>query len=716
MTRPAAPRAVGGALTVITCVVALAACPRSPCGADQVERDGQCLTACNSSQDCPASHACVDGVCAARASSSSSGGVVSSSTSATPDSSSADTVTSAASPSSASSAGSTGAATTGGTPSASAGSSVGGNSSAPGATSVAAAGSSTATAASSSAPSSSTAGPDALRLLAPPGTPLTVGCVGPIGLEVLGPGGTPLAPAADLVVGLGASSPQAKWYLASACAGADVSSVTVPARSTALSLYLFQPVAGSASLTATAPPLATGTLTLDFVAGPVTAVEVTPLSPTTTVWDCTELVVTPRDAFGNLVGKTRTPPVQVTGSLGVRVSTAAGCSNPSASVTVTPAAASGTASVHALSRQAGTWPVMATSEGTTLSASVVVVPPVRHGECALTSTSVTCPVVPPLVRADRTVLVTQVSSDGLAPNDGMVLCRLVDTGAISCERTVSGPARTLTWHTLELARMSTVQRVDLQCSGSSGTVTAPLARAVNPSNAFLLLSSTGAGTTYNSDNFATVTLQDGGTVRVDAPGCGGRRHHVQVVELTGATVDRAELLLPAGEVRAELFFSNVASSSFLLASWRYTSQAPTASPPCSVMIEPNLPSASHDRARVDRGRGDTLGCADVELMTSLQRVRLPSPLVIDTTSVDFSITQLQQNKGLVGSLAPGLVLPFASAQALGHTSGGQVRQGGNTVACANAEIRVVADVELRRTQAGQQAGITLVQVGLTPPP
>ncbi len=245
-------------------------------------------------------------------------------------------------------------------------------------------------------------------------------------------------------------------------------------------------------------------------------------------------------------------------------------------------------SINALTLPAGTATLTLYARGTvpavvTLSASsppltqadlaVTLMPNVLRGLCALGdgTSSVDCPVTPPIMDPARAMLFFQATSTTNSPKDANVRCLLGDAGTITCRRVGDVGVANISWQLAQLQKGMRVQHLDVPATGPTTSI--PIER-VDGGSAFVLMSVSTGGSSQGQDDLVTVELASETEVRVTSPSdpaAVSGAYAIQVVELANAQVTRG-VAGPLGPDAGTLTLAGLPSvaqgRTFLLYSWR----------------------------------------------------------------------------------------------------------------------------------------------------
>lgn len=180
-----------------------------------------------------------------------------------------------------------------------------------------------------------------------------------------------------------------------------------------------------------------------------------------------------------------------------------------------------------------------------------VLPMVRTGECTIAgnATSMNCAVSPANLNLANTFMTFGVRSATDGPNKANVRCVQTSVSNIRCDRDGTGNGGDLAiirWYTVEHPRVR-VERPDVSCGTAQATWNGTFANSVNTAESFVLVSSRRGGNDVTGSSTLAARLTSGTQVelRVGRDTCdtgnGGDNYDVQVVQFTGAKVERAQL-------------------------------------------------------------------------------------------------------------------------------------------------------------------------------
>lgn len=325
------------------------------------------------------------------------------------------------------------------------------------------------------------------------------------------------------------------FYSNSGCTTALGSSqITLNSGNSAVTVYFRADNPASLTLTADSAGLTSGTQAATITAAMPTKLIIPTLDTTVEAGFCHPVVVERRDALDRLaipavatvITPVMTPPT-TTGALlftdavctvaaGATVSIGSGQS----STTVYFKGISGSLSGIIPGNQAYT--LTLNSGSLTNDNTIVTVQPMvrrRNGLCTLGTTTVTCPLTPPLADITRTMLFFQATPTGTDdnPSDDNVTCRLnLNTGVaeVVCERDGGGANVTIEFQTVSFAYPATAGGVTVQHLTGGCTAGATNSMPVNinvpiaatPSNSFVLFSSRSVGSQNDANHFFTGQL------------------------------------------------------------------------------------------------------------------------------------------------------------------------------------------------------------------
>ncbi len=260
-----------------------------------------------------------------------------------------------------------------------------------------------------------------------------------------------------------------------------------------------------------------------------------------------------------------------------------------------------------------------------------IAPAVRTGACTLMNGSGTqaCPISPAL-NADltKTFFLFQATSESGGLGSTAVRCVLTDAATLTCSRGGTVGAISIRWYTVSRAAGLNVQHFPAVSSpnpGGTPTTTLPIS-AVNTASSFVLMStSVGNVLQVDEERWSSVRLASSTSVEIRrrlAPNA-TLTHSIQVVEWTGAAVDRpaASLSIPNNDgSESPPALTSSSDPAFLL----YSSRAGDGNNNrdlCRLAIRGTLTPPT--MVTFTRGLGGTGTCDDGVLDVDFERVRLP---------------------------------------------------------------------------------------------
>lgn len=200
------------------------------------------------------------------------------------------------------------------------------------------------------------------------------------------------------------------------------------------------------------------------------------------------------------------------------------------------------------------------------STDATALPLVRRGSCNIAdnASNSRCELSPPLPGNDlsRSFLLFSSTGGDASASLSNVACKLDATtnAAVVCNRAGDGAAPAgdqsllIEYQVVSYGRSVdaggiTVQHVPSGVTDSSGSFPVTIA-PVPTGESFVLFSTYGTGSENGADDFPTMHLENGTTLRVLS--AGAKNYEAQVVSISGAQVDRGEAVLDAG-----VFFTQV---------------------------------------------------------------------------------------------------------------------------------------------------------------
>lgn len=434
--------------------------------------------------------------------------------------------------------------------------------------------------------------------------------------------------------------------------------VTIPPGASTATVQLRPTATGTFTVTATAPALGSDSLMVDVVSPPPSAVGFASAPFTALRGACTGPVrIQPVDGTGNPAPLPAAQTVSLSaGSADVTFAVDAQCMQSATQVSL-PAGLS-EASFYFSSRTSG--PVVLQASSPALAAGTQaeeIIPNVRSGICRIDANQTvgSCLLMPGVFDAGKAFLVFQATSSDDNPGGASVLCTLLGTSTISCARDGATSVQVdVAWQLVELAQGIRVQRATYTC-GTGTVMTLP--QAVNLAEAFVLASSRVGGGEVGSDDYRTVRLLANDQVEVThVGGCNGT-NDIQVVELTGARVERG-LISPATGLTATVGMLPVAdlARSFLVYSWRMNGGSIL----CGNALRGELTSPT----AVSFSRGDgSSACATPDVPAiAWERVELPVASRVQQVSISVPDGVLSGGANLPQGVDLGRTFAFSGGQ------------------------------------------------------
>ncbi|MBK7863610.1 MAG: hypothetical protein IPJ65_34390 [Archangiaceae bacterium] len=502
----------------------------------------------------------------------------------------------------------------------------------------------------------------------------------PVGFEARDPYGNPTPLGVAVAFSLDAG-PNLQFFTGPACA-TPVPSVTVPMGMSGGSFHFKGAVAGIETFSVGAPGFTPASDTLTVAPG-ATRLGFTTGAQTRYAGQCSNSVTVQTQNAG---GAAITTPIDLVvtpgpaSSAGFTFYSDMGCTTPVTQLTV-PAGSSAVTY----------WFRGITGGATTLSAAasglspatqnVTVISAARSGQCTIGNgqfSSTNCPIDPPLLATDRTVIVFQTTPamNSSESRDNLARCHLLSVSQVQCTR---GDNRNVSvtsyWQTFTWPTDATVQHLpNVNCQGNTTNVTVnDLGPVDGGGNAFVLHAVSGTSASPDDDENDTLTLTSPTTVSLEhtVNGCGsGMVHDLQLVRLTGAVVTpgTAQLngttqassgVLPAGNVGRQL----------LLYSWKVNSSGNDV---CERSVRGSIASAT--QVQFNRALGVTGSCVDngpEDL--AFQRVELPATARVQAVQLDLANTMLTVTQSLPLAVDPTRTLVMTGSMthnmsALGETN------------------------------------------------
>ncbi|HEX8701849.1 MAG TPA: hypothetical protein VF815_23680 [Myxococcaceae bacterium] len=343
------------------------------------------------------------------------------------------------------------------------------------------------------------------------------------------------------------------FYSDSNCVTA-VTSVTIPTGQSTASFYFKGRKARSVPVTADAATLTDASQNQTIIGAVAASLAFSSATPSAQLLagTCALRTVQSLDAHGNPPGTPLTLSLSATPL--AEFFSDANCTSPITQIAAS--ATTGTASFY-FKGYTGGMNAAASLELTAASASPAlsttqnesILPIVRTGTCAIgaTASSATCVMGLAVGNLNRTFLVFQATNRSTGAGAANVRCYLLSTFQVRCERNdTSGGAVNVQWSAAEFPSGVNVQHFLAECNGNPMIVNPT---AVSRGSSFLLLSSKRSDSDQGVAAFRTAELTTNTEVRIEKGGAacsGADGNHLQVVEYTGATVQRlATTTLPA---------------------------------------------------------------------------------------------------------------------------------------------------------------------------
>jgi len=284
-----------------------------------------------------------------------------------------------------------------------------------------------------------------------------------------------------------------------------------------------------------------------------------------------------------------------------------------------------------------------------------IMPAVRTGTCAMAATvaSVPCTISPALnTDLTKTFFVFQATSEVGGISSTAVRCVLTDASTLTCARGGVVGAISIRWYTVSRAAGLNVQHLSVTSlsTGTPSATTTQTIAAVNPASTFLLMSTTlPTAVQFTEERWSSVRLANATTVEIrrrSAPDF-DLTHSLQVVEWTGATVDRpaSSLTIPDNDQTEPVTVASSTDPQFLLYSWRY-SQGSGNRDICRLGVRGTVTDATTLTFTRTAGAGGA--CDDGALDVDWERVRVPGHRVdrflvtMPATVLDASPVMLTQ--------------------------------------------------------------------------
>jgi hypothetical protein len=510
-----------------------------------------------------------------------------------------------------------------------------------------------------------------LAFTTPPRTPLVRACSEPLVLERQAASGQPTLGQA-LHVELSASPQGTLGLFADAACTVPLVSLLIPEAEASARFFIRGTQIGSVQLTATSGALTAAQQTQTLSIGPPTTLAFSSLAQTLQAGACSqEVVVQTRDAAGN-----PSPVSEDTGFLlgaspaGVLVFfTDAACT--SAISTLSLPAGSSEARFHFKGLSGGSVGLGVSGGGLGLTQQFQTVrPAVRSSSCTLAagSSSVNCPLSPPLVDRQRSLLLFQASTADNTSASSFVRCRLADSETITCSRHGTAGVADIQWQVAELPHGLRVQHVTASCGASRTTV--PIEPVRDLAETFLLYSSQQSGTTINGDDFPLVRLIAPETAEflTSASSCvTGHQYALQVVEWEGARVTRETSGSMSGTSLEVTGLEPVdLSRTVLLFTMRSTA---TGSTMCDRLLRGELTSPTS--LRFSRGHGAS-GCASQSIENiAWERIELPPGTLVQQLSLEVANGSTTTSATLSPAVDLTRTLAFSGNQSHGGQSLGE---------------------------------------------
>jgi hypothetical protein len=458
----------------------------------------------------------------------------------------------------------------------------------------------------------------------------------------------------------------------------------------------------SGTVTTSSSPLAltaTPGLSVTVVAGPPSQVAVTSAVQTLMAGQCSAHVrLQLEDTAGNATSSASatTLTLSVSPATNFTFYSDSSCTMPTTTATV-PSGAPGFVDVYVKGLTGGMF-LMTVSPPTGVPGSQYanVLNAVMTGSCTLANgmSTVTCNISPALADTTKTMLMFQAPNQGTGPANSSIRCDLTNTTTITCVRGGTSGDAPIRWYTLAKATGLKVQHfngVNATGLGATADITMPPfngTAVTSTGDTFLLLSTDYSGGTYNGQ-LTTVHLTSTTQVtftRAVAP-AGTMHHSLQVVEWTGATVDRGATSIANNNNAATPVTGlpdDTGVPTFVLNTFRWDAGGAT-DEFCRTSVHASL--ASTTSLAFSRGITASGNCNNAQMDIEYERVRLPAGNRVDV----LAEAPAAGADGTVITLTNGPVdltqsLAFFSAQGINGQSAGE---------CTNTTVDLPRDCTMR---------------------
>jgi hypothetical protein len=448
----------------------------------------------------------------------------------------------------------------------------------------------------------------------------------------------PVPAATNIMVNLSQSGtpsdPQFKFYSDSSCSTPAVTSVTIPARQNSANLYYKGERVRTVTLTAAAAGLTSATQDHTMVAGNAAALAFATATPAQTLLagTCSNLrTVETRDAFGNLATNGAT--VTLSGSTTAEFFQDLNCTTPITGP-ITIAAGNSTAGFYFKGFTGGinaNGPLTLTASGTGLTSATqgeTIIPTVRTGSCALSNTGANCgTITPALLDENKAFLVFQATSTNATSDQTNVRCFLSSPSQVRCERTNGGgDDMSIRWSVAEFPSGVNVQHLPVNCV--SDTTNVSLAN-VTLERTFLLLSSQRDTTTMDSSvpRLAELMAANRAEIRKTGGCASTENNHLQAVDYTGASVQRAVSVLANGNLGTQVNLPNSVDLARSVLLYSYISDG-SGTNICNRVLRGELTN-SGTTVTFSRGDGNAANCVGSQFNAiSWEVVQFPAGTVV----------------------------------------------------------------------------------------
>ncbi|WNG25873.1 hypothetical protein F0U62_19000 [Cystobacter fuscus] len=467
-----------------------------------------------------------------------------------------------------------------------------------------------------------------------------------------------------------APSAQLALYSDASC-GTRLSSATFPEGAVSLPLYFRGTRAGEASIVASMEGSADARYTRTVNAGPASKLSLSLPEQAVLAGNCSsQASVRTLDAFDNPVVPSTEVSVELSATVGMGMSfhADAGCTSGLSTLTLSPSAPSG--SFYFKGRTGGPVDVTAATAGLpAVTRSQSVTPVVRRDECTLANgvKSVNCSINPPLGSRERAFLVFQATTSNENADSSFVRCHLASTSFLTCDRVGTQGLARIQWQVVERSRGLRVQHLAQSCpNNNKTTLTVDVSPSVRMENAFVLFSSSQAGTTTGANDFATVRLTSPQQVEIALnENCNGADYAVQVVELEGLSVTRGQTgTTDAASVEVRVAAAE-ASRSVLTSTFRAEGNDNAI---CNRMIRGEI--VDREVLRFSRGAGST-SCDSTRISgIAYERLTFPAGYGVQARTLSLD-NNLSSTREALLAVDPTRTLLLSSSQVHGGQGAGE---------------------------------------------